>query len=121
MFSTPAPIPTSITPALILLAIIAQASNPLEQSLFIDTIVVVSGKPARNAAILCGISPAPDCKLFPTQISSTFLGSILVLSKIALNTGTKRPSHEVSLSPPFFALVNGVLKAAQMTTSSADF
>ena len=67
--STPEPIPTSMTPALILEAMIAQASRPDEQSLLIATTDVVSGNPARNIAILLGISPAPGCKLFPTAMS----------------------------------------------------
>jgi hypothetical protein len=109
----------SITPALIFAAIIAQASNPEEQSLFIDTIGVVSGIPAMNAAILCGISPAPDYKLFPTVISPILFGSIFDLSIKALKTGVNNPSGVVSFNPPLFAFVNGVLKAATITTSSS--
>jgi len=52
MFSTPAPIPASIYPALILAAIVATASNPEEQNLLMATTVVVSGIPAKNMAIL---------------------------------------------------------------------
>jgi len=47
MLSTPAPIPISSYPALILAAIVAQASIPLEHYLFITARVVVSGNPAK--------------------------------------------------------------------------
>lgn len=69
ILSTPDPIPISIYPALILAAIMAQASNPLEHNLLIATQEVVSGNPAKNRDILKGISPAPPCKLFPVTIS----------------------------------------------------
>jgi hypothetical protein len=98
---------------------IAQASNPEEQNLLTDTIGVVSGIPAINAATLCGILPAPGYKLLPTVISSILFGSILDLSIKALKTGVNNPSGGVSFNPPLFAFVNGVLKAATITTSSS--
>ncbi|CAM6001468.1 unnamed protein product [Sphagnum balticum] len=120
MLSTPAPIPISITPALILAAMMEQASNPEEQSRLTATMVVVSGNPARNWAILLGIYPAPDCRLFPTAISWTSLGLTLALMAASLRTTERRYSGAVSLSGPFFPLVMGVLTAEQMTTSSSD-
>jgi hypothetical protein len=59
MLSTPDPIPMSITPILILAAIVAHDYNPEEQSLFTIMTEVVSGNPARNWAILEVISPPP--------------------------------------------------------------
>lgn len=46
-------------PDLILAAIREQASIPDEQNLLIDTKVVVSGNPDRNAAIFEVIAPEP--------------------------------------------------------------
>jgi hypothetical protein len=59
IYSTPAPIPTSSIPALILAATIAQASKPEEHHLLTAYIQVVSGKPAKNRAILEVMAPAP--------------------------------------------------------------
>jgi len=69
MFSTPAPIPISITPDLILLATILTASSPLEHYLLTAKQHVVSGYPPKNAVILAYNSPAPDIKVFPITIS----------------------------------------------------
>jgi len=52
MHSIPEPIPQSISPALILAAIVPQAYKPEEQSLFTDMIGVVSGIPDISCAIL---------------------------------------------------------------------
>lgn len=49
IFSTPATIPISNIPVLILAAITAQASMPKEQSLFIAVKQVVSGNPTKKA------------------------------------------------------------------------
>lgn len=49
----------SITPILILDAIVAHDSKPDEQSLFTTIIEVVSGNPAKNWAILEVIYPPP--------------------------------------------------------------
>lgn len=86
MLSTPDPIPISITPAFIFEAIVAQAYNPDEQSLLTVIIDVVSGNPARNIPILLVICPAPGCKVFPTQISSTSFGSTLALWQTSRST-----------------------------------
>ena len=99
---------------------IEQASNPDEQSLLTAIIDVVSGNPAKNIAILLGISPAPGCKLFPTAMSWMSLGLTLALRATYLRTTERRYSGAVSLSPPFLPLVIGVLTAAQITTSSSD-
>lgn len=52
MLSTPDPIPMSITPILILAAMVAHDYKPDEQSLLTTMTEVVSGKPAKNWAIL---------------------------------------------------------------------
>jgi len=57
--STPAPIPISITPALILEAIVLQASSPLEHCLLIAAQVVVSGYPAMSCDARAISAPAP--------------------------------------------------------------
>jgi hypothetical protein len=46
------------------------------------------------------------------------LGSIFAFSMIPLKTTDNKTSGGVSLNRPFFAFVSGVLKAAQITTSS---
>ena len=117
MHSIPDPIPQSIRPALILEAMVAQDSKPEEQSLFTAMMGVVSGMPAMSWAILKWISPAPTIKLLPTQMSCTFLGQILALSTTPEKTAVSKVSGWVSLSPPLFALVKGVLTAEQITTS----
>jgi hypothetical protein len=121
MDSTPPPIPISMTPLLIFDAIIAQDSSPDEQSLLIATIGVVSGKSARNIAILFVIYPAPGWRLFPIAMSWTSFGSILALSAAALKTQDNINYGAVSLKCPFFALVMAVRTAEQMTTSSGFF
>lgn len=110
----------SITPALILAAMIEHASNPEEHSLLMATMEVVSGNPAKNIAILFGISPAPGCKLLPTAMSWMSLGFTLARRATYLKTTDRRYSGAVSLSPPLLPLVIGVLTAAQITTSSSD-
>lgn len=82
------------------------------------TIEVVSENPAKNIAILCGISPAPDCRLLPTAMSSTNLESILDLETTSFSVAASMTYGAVSLSPPLFALVMGVLTVAHITTSS---
>jgi len=118
MLSTPDPIPMSMTPILILAAIVAHASKPEEQSLLTIMTEVVSGKPAKNWAILEVISPPPGCKLFPTAMSWTCLGSSFALSQAALNANESKYYGAVSLKSPFLAFCKGVLTAEQMTTSS---
>ena len=115
----PEPIPISMTPALILAAMMEHASNPEEQSLLMATMLVVSGNPAKNIPILPVISPAPGCRLFPTAMSWMASGLTCALQAASLRTVASMTSGAVSLSPPFFALQMGVLTAAQMTTSSA--
>ena len=118
MLSTPDPIPMSMTPILILPAIVAHAYNPDEQSLFTTMTEVVSGNPAKNWAILEVISPPPGCKLLPTAISWTSLGSSLARSQAALKAYESKYYGAVSLKSPLLAFCNGVLTAEQMTTSS---
>lgn len=121
IFSTPAPIPISIIPALILAAIIELDSNPEEQNLLITEIETVSGIPAKNCPILEVRQPAPIYKTFPTQISSIFFGSIPDLLINPFKTVWSITSAPVSLYGPFLALVQAVLQAATTTTSSAFF
>ena len=80
----------SITPILILAAMVAHDSNPEEQSLLTTMIEVVSGNPAMNMAILEVISPPPGCKLLPTAMSSTSLGLSLALSQAALKANESK-------------------------------
>lgn len=98
-----------------------QVSKPDEQSLLMVTMEVVSGSPARNIAMRWGISPAPDCRLFPTAISSTNFGSTLARATTYLKTAASITSGAVSFKAPLLALVTGVRTAAQITTSSGDF
>ena len=119
MFYTPDPIPISIIPLLIFDAIIAHDYNPDEHNLFTTITDVVSGNPAKNWAILEGIYPAPGWRLFPTAISSTNFGFNFALSHAALKANDNKYSGAVSFKSPFFAFVNGVRTAEQITTSSA--
>ena len=73
-----------ITPDFILDAITEQAYNPEEHSLFIATIEVVSGNPAKNIAIRFVIYPDPGWRLLPTAMSSTIFGSSFALSTTPL-------------------------------------
>jgi hypothetical protein len=118
MLSTPDPIPMSITPILILAAMVAHDYKPDEQSLLTTMTEVVSGNPAKNWAILEVISPPPGCKLLPTAISWTSLGSSLALSQAALKAYESKYYGAVSLKRPRLAFCKGVLTAEQMTTSS---
>lgn len=59
IYSTPAPIPISNIFDLILAAMTAQASIPDEQNLLIAVRHVVSGNPAKKAAIFDTIAPLP--------------------------------------------------------------
>jgi len=120
IYSTPAPIPMSICPALILAAIVAQASIPLEQNLLRAIQVVVSGNPAKNSPILDYIAPEPGCRTFPTTMSFISFGSIFVFYNKPWKTVLTIISGGVSFYKPLFALVSGVLRAATITTSSGD-
>lgn len=69
MDSTPPPIPTSICPPLMALAMIETAVKPELHYLFTPIVVVSIPIPARSWAYLAVIEPAPPCKQFPIQIS----------------------------------------------------
>ena len=69
IYSTPAPIPISNIPDLILAAITAHASIPDEQNLLIAVKHVVSGNPDKKAAILDTIAPLPGWLTLPTTMS----------------------------------------------------
>ena len=100
---------------------VAHDYNPDEQSLLTIITDVVSGKPAKNWAILDVIYPPPGWRLLPTAISWTNLGSSLALSQAPLNAYDSKYYGAVSLKAPFLALVKGVLTAEQITTSSGFF
>lgn len=57
------------------------------------------------------MAPLPAGSTFPTCTSSINFGSILLRSTTALSTADKSSSAYASLSPPFLALVTGVLTA----------
>mmetsp|Transcript_127957 Transcript_127957/g.272877 ORF Transcript_127957/g.272877 Transcript_127957/m.272877 type:complete len:242 (+) Transcript_127957:814-1539(+) len=119
IFSTPAPMPTSMTPALICPAMVRSALNPLEHCRFCVEHATVSGKPARN---LAGATPAKPLGLqFPTTMSSTIFLSRPTFSQTAANTGLSMSSGCVSLKLPLFALAMAVRSAETMTTSSGSF
>lgn len=115
MLSTPAPIPTSIMPALIALAISTQACSPELHCRLTDLTAVVAGKPATNAAARNSVAPPPGGKTEPTAMSSTRAGSICERTRRALNAPTSRSAAGVSLKPPLPPLVKGVRNAAVMT------
>lgn len=108
IFSTPAPIPTSIMPDLILAAIMAQAYSPDEHILLMLMVETESGKPARYWAIRAGTGPAPGCKTLPTTTSLMCSGLMPVLFKDYLKTAAKRVSGGVSLKGPRLLLQSGV-------------
>lgn len=119
IYSTPAPTPMSSIPDLILAAITAHASIPDEQNLLIAVKHVVSGKPAKKAAILDTIAPLPGWLTLPTTMSWTNFGSIFVLYNNPVNAALRSTSGGVSLNAPLLALVSGVLTAPHITTSSS--
>lgn len=121
MFSTPAPMPISMTPALILDAMIEFASNPELHNRLIASTFVVSGNPARYPHILAWKRPAPIWRTLPTTMSSTSFASTFVRLRSSCRTGLSMSSGAVSFMRPLFAFVSGVRTAAQMTTSSALF
>lgn len=118
MLSTPAPMPTSIMPHLMALAISITAWSPLEHCLLRDLTAAVSGNPATRAAARNSVAPPPGGKTEPTAISSTKAGSILDFSIKDLNTPASRSDAAVSLKPPLPPLVKAV-RRAQVTTMSS--
>ena len=100
-------------------AICITAYKPDEHCLFTVCKVVVSGKPAKNQAILAVPGPAPGYKTLPMQMSSTSLGSTPTLETTSLRTGVSIASGGVSFYAPLLALVIAVLAIETMTTSSS--
>lgn len=84
MLSTPAPIPISIMPALIALAISTQAWRPEEHCLLSALTAVSDVNPAASAAARNSVAPPPGARTQPTAISSTSFGSIFERSIRAL-------------------------------------
>lgn len=121
MPSTPAPIPISIIPVLIALAISTIAIRPLEHCLFKLLTAVDSGKPATRAAARNSVAPPPGGRTEPTAISSTNLGSIPLRSITPLKTPARISAAAVSLKPPFPALVMAERRAQVTTMSSGCF
>ena len=120
MLSTPAPIPTSIIPALIAFATSTQACNPLEHCLFRLLTAVLAGNPAANAAALNSVAPPPGARTVPTAMSSTSLGSNFDFEMTDLKTPWSRSAAAVSLKPPLPPRVMAVLRAHVTTTSSGE-
>ena len=81
---------------------------------------MVFGNPAASAAAraLYGMNGSLT---FPTEMSSTNLGSILDFSRACWKSCIRRLSTGVSFKPPLNALVKGVLAAKVTTTSSGFF
>jgi hypothetical protein len=98
MLSTPAPIPTSIMPDLIALAMSTTAWRPDEHCLFNPLTAVSEEKPAAKAAARNSVAPPPGARTVPTAISSTSLGSILERSMRALKAKTRRSAAAVSFN-----------------------
>lgn len=115
MLSTPAPIPTSIIPEEIALAMSTTPCNPLLHCLLSALTEVVTGNPAASAAALNSVAPPPGGSTEPTAISSTNAGSILERSRRDLKAPTRRSAAAVSLNPPLPPFVNGVRSAAVTT------
>lgn len=116
MLSAPAPIPISIIPALIWLAMSMQACRPDEHCRLRARTAVSSVKPATKAAARNSVAPAPGASTLPTAISSTRAGLILERSRTAFRTPARRSPAGVSLKPPLPPLVKAVRQAAVTTT-----
>jgi hypothetical protein len=115
MLSTPAPIPISIIPDLIALAMSTQAVRPEVHCLFNALRAVDVGKPAAIAAARNSVWPPPGGRTEPTAISSTRDGSIPDRSINALKAPWSISEGIVSLKPPFPALVIAVRRAHVIT------
>mmetsp|Transcript_115437 Transcript_115437/g.327101 ORF Transcript_115437/g.327101 Transcript_115437/m.327101 type:complete len:392 (+) Transcript_115437:296-1471(+) len=119
IFSTPAPMPMSMTPVVIWPAIWTIVLRPLEHCRFCVAQDTVSGKPARN---LAGAAPAKPFGLqLPTAMSSTRRLSSPTLSQTAASTGARMSSGGVSLKDPLLALASADRSALTMTTSFGSF
>ena len=116
ILSTPAPMPTSIIPALMALAISTQACRPELHCRLTHFRAVDSGKPATNADARYSVAPPPGANTDPTAMSSTKAGSIRERTRRALKAPTSRSDAAVSLNPPLPPLVKGVRSAAVTTT-----
>src|ERR1700742_1006800 len=120
MLSTPEPMPISIIPARMALAMSTHAWRPEEHCLLRDLRAVDSGKPATRAAARYSVAPAPGASTQPVAMSSTSLGSILERSRRDLKVWARRSAAAVSLRGPRPPLVKGVRRAQVTTTSSGD-
>ena len=120
MDSTPLPIPISIIPARMALAMSEIACSPLLHCRLRLFNAVVSGNPATRAAALNSVAPAPGARTLPTAMSSTRAGSIFERSIRDLSVCARRSAPAVSLKPPRPPFVRGV-RRAQVTTISSAF
>lgn len=121
MLSTPAPMPTSIMPALIWLATSTQAWRPEEHWRLRVRTAVDSGKPATRLAPRISVAPPPGARTEPTQMSSTRAGLMWERSMMALRTPAMMSAACVSLKPPLPPLVKALRQQAVTTTSSGRF
>mmetsp|Transcript_8959 Transcript_8959/g.28485 ORF Transcript_8959/g.28485 Transcript_8959/m.28485 type:complete len:204 (-) Transcript_8959:35-646(-) len=119
MDSTPPAMPTSMTPDLMLEAMLATACRPLLHWRFTVLRGTSKGTSPMNWAMREVTAPAPGWETFPIWMSPMILGSTLVRSLIALKSGASISSQGVSLKPPRLAFVMAVRTAQQMTTSSS--
>lgn len=116
MDSTPAPIPTSIIPAEMALAMSTQAMRPDEHCRLRALTPVPTGKPALRAAARYSVAPAPGDKTLPTAMSWTSSGLIPDRLMIPSKAKVKRSAAAVSLRRPLPPLQKGVRRQAVMTT-----
>jgi len=115
MLSTPAPIPISIMPDLMALAISTHACRPEEHCLFKLLTAAETGNPAAKAAARNSVAPPPGGRTDPTAISSTRPGSMFERSMRDLKAPMRRSAAAVSLKPPLPPFVNAVRRAAVTT------
>ena len=120
MDSTPLPMPISIMPERMALAMSEMACRPLLHCRFRLFRAVVSGKPATRAAALNSVAPEPGARTLPTAMSSTRAGFMFERSMTDLRVCARRSAPGVSLKPPRPPFVRGV-RRAQVTTMSSSF
>jgi hypothetical protein len=105
--STPAAMPTSYAPLLIIPAIFMKAWSPLAHCLLVAETGIELGNPASSIPIRAITAPPPGWRTFPTQISLTVEWVTLTRLISPLRTSDSSRSASIPLSEPFFALVMG--------------
>ena len=116
-----APMPMSMVPHLIALAMSTQACRPDEHCLFSALTAVELGKPAARAAARNSVAPPPGARTLPTAMSSTSEGSMPERSMRLLKAPTRSSAPGVSLKPQRPPFVMAVRRAAVTTMSSGCF